>query len=164
MTVSYARATGSGLTNAGLTASSGQRLSVATARRIAIALVAAVSLAAALFMTQGDAAMKIAAADPDLARLLKAMTAIKAVLALGVTAAVGLRAGAPMGARWSVAYAGAVAAMWAGVGTMWRLQFTGVAAIAMHVGLFGAIILFFRDPAVERALAKALFRKTARRL
>ncbi|MEM6538245.1 MAG: hypothetical protein AAF668_11015 [Pseudomonadota bacterium] len=132
-------------------------------RRLGVLLLGAVALAIGLFSGAGPRAAELAAADPDLARLLKAMTAIKAVMALAVTGAVLLRAGAETTLKWGALYTACVASMWAGVGVMWHMQFMGFAAVAMHVGLFGAIVLFFRDPTVDRALARALFWKAARR-
>ncbi len=131
-------------------------------RRAAVAALSIVSLGAALGIGAMTADPAVRAADPDLARLLKGMMFIKGVLALAATAAIGWRAGIAAPSAWALGYALTLAAMWSGVGAMWHISHAGFAAVALHGGFFAALVLLFRDPKVERALAQAVFRKATR--
>ena len=70
-------------------------------------------------------ARAIEAAGPDLTRLLRAMAAIKVVLAAGATAAILWRLGSAVTVPWFAAYAIACAAMAAGPGLIWGMAHPG---------------------------------------
>lgn len=131
-------------------------------RRLAVAALSAICLCAALGVGAAMSDPAAYATDPDLARLLKAMTLIKGAMALAATVAIGWRAGTALSVMWALGYGLSVAAMWSGVGAMWQLSHAAYAAVALHGGFFAALILLFRDPLVERALVRAVFRKATR--
>jgi hypothetical protein len=96
-----------------------------------------------------------------LTRLLRAMTAIKVLMVAGAAAAVFWRLSVPVTPVRLGAYAMACAAMAAGPGLIWNMAHIGWGALILHAGLLSAVVLLWRDPAVETRLAKSL---TARRL
>jgi hypothetical protein len=128
-------------------------LSPAIARAL-LALVIAASFAGGLFATGREAsASAIALAGADLTHLLRAMALLKALMAAGTVAAVMWRLGSPVTlARWA-AYALACAGAAAGPGLIWRMAHVGAGALTFYVGLLGALILLWRDPAVGARLA-----------
>ena len=101
-----------------------------------------------------DSAQAVAGAGADLARLLRFMAVIKAAMALGALAAIWWRLGlAASPVRLSV-YLATAAAMGAGPGLIWAMAHVAWGALLLHGGLFAALILLWRDPAVGTRLAE----------
>lgn len=101
-----------------------------------------------------DSAQAVAGAGADLARLLRFMAVIKAAMALGALAAIWWRLGlAASSVRLSV-YLATAAAMGAGPGLIWAMAHVAWGALLLHGGLFAALILLWRDPAVGTRLAE----------
>lgn len=134
----------------GMAGDAGSPVSPGLARALVVAVL---SVAIATGVLVGNDAGVRAAADPDLARLLRAMAAMKAVLAAGAVAAIIWRLRDSVGWPRLLAYALACAAMAAGPGLIWTLSYVGVGAVLLHAGLFGAVLLLWRDPAVSARLA-----------
>ena len=111
--------------------------------------------AAGLLITAAPAQeAAVATAGADLTRLLRAMAAIKALMAAAAVAAVFWRAAVPMGVARLGACAAACAAMAAGPGLIWTMAHVGLGALLLHGGLVAAIVLLWRDPAVSARLAE----------
>jgi hypothetical protein len=126
------------------------------AQGLIVATIVAAGVAGAL-ATDGAAAARAAEhAGPALARLLRGMAALKAMMAAGVAGAVVWRLGAPVTAPWLAAYAVAGAAMTAGPGLIWGLTYVGMGAAILHAGLGASVILLWRDPAMARRLAAVI--------
>jgi hypothetical protein len=71
-------------------------------------------------------------AGPGLTYLLRAMALVKVAMAAGMAAA----------------YALACAGMAAGPGLIWQMTHVRMGALLLHTGLFAALILLWRDPAM----------------
>jgi hypothetical protein len=97
-------------------------------------------------------ASAIALAGADLTHLLRAMALLKVAMAAGMAAAVFWRLGSPVTLAWWAAYALACAGMAAGPGLIWQMAYVGMGALLLHVGLFAALILLWRDPATGSRL------------
>ncbi len=110
------------------------------------------------FLAAGPAARAMAAqqAGGDLTRLLRAMAALKAVMAAAVVAAMLWRLGVAAAPVRLAGYAVAGAAMAAGPGMIWGMVNVGTGALLLHGGLLAAILLLWRDPATAARLAAAL--------
>jgi hypothetical protein len=102
-----------------------------------------------------------AAADPALTRLLRAMAAIKMLLAAFAGAAVLWRLASPASPAWLAAYAAAIASTAAGPALIWNLSHIGIGALLLHCGLLATILLLWRDPVTAARLEQAI---AARRL
>jgi hypothetical protein len=128
-------------------------VSPAAARAVlAVAILAA--LAGGALATGPDAvARAVAASGPDLTRLLRAMAALKAVMAAGAVAAMVWRLGAAVTLPWLAGYAAAAAAMAAGPVVIWGMAHVGVGATLLHGGLLASVLLLWRDPAVGARLS-----------
>lgn len=100
--------------------------------------------------------------DPALARLLRAMAAIKMLLAAGAGAALWWRLAAPVRPGWLAGYAVATAATAAGPVLIWNLTHIGAGALLLHGGLAAAILLLWRDPVSAECLEQAIARRRAR--
>jgi len=126
----------------------------ATIARGALLLLVAAGAVAGMVATGGDAsAQAMADSGADLTRLLRAMAAIKALMAAGAVAAVLWRLGAAMTLPWFAAYALAAIGMAAGPGLIWGMAHVVAGAALLHAGLIAAIVLLWRDPAVGQCLA-----------
>jgi hypothetical protein len=133
------------------------------ATRAALTLIVAVAALAGFLA--GDAvatARAVSGAGEDLTRLLRAMALIKAGMASAVTAAVIWRLGLAVTAPRFAAYALACAAMAAGPGLIWNMTQVGVGAVLLHGGLFGAIVLFWRDRVVGERFGEIIAARRAR--
>jgi hypothetical protein len=139
-------------------------LSPAMARGLLV-LVTAASAAAGLLTTDAqDSAAAVALAGADLTHLLRAMALLKMVMAAGMAAAVIWRFAAPVGPVWCAAYALTCAGMAAGPGLIWQMEYVRTGALLLHAGLFAALVLLWRDPAVSARLsAMVTARRTALR-
>jgi hypothetical protein len=128
-------------------------LSPAIARAL-LALVVAASFAAGLLATGTEASASAnALAGADLTHLLRAMALLKALIAAGAVAAVMWRLGSPIMLAWWAAYAAACAGAAAGPVLIWQMAHVGAGALTFYVGLLGALILLWLDPAVGARLA-----------
>jgi hypothetical protein len=126
-----------------------------SAARLLLAVIVCVAIAAGFLATGSLAAsMAEANAGSDLTRLLRAMAAIKALMAGGAVAAVAWRLSAPITTPWLGAYALACAAMAAGPGLIWNMAHIGWGAAILHAGLLACAVLLWRDPAVAARLAQ----------
>jgi hypothetical protein len=127
-------------------------LSPALARTLLVLLTAA-SVAAGLLATETEAsASAIALAGADLTHLLRAMALLKVAMAAGMAAAVLWRFGWPVTLAWWAAYLLACAGMAAGPALIWQMEYVRTGALLLHAGLFAALILLWRDPAVGARL------------
>ncbi|HEY0777424.1 MAG TPA: hypothetical protein VGD56_05600, partial [Gemmatirosa sp.] len=92
--------------------------------------------------------------DPDLARLLRAMAAIKGGLVTLGAAAVGWRLRRPTPPAFAAGYVALVWVAGAATGAIWQLAGVGRAAVALHVAGALLVVLAWRDrefvPAVRR--------------
>jgi hypothetical protein len=93
--------------------------------------------------------------DPALTRLLRAMAAIKVLLAGLAGAAVLWRLVVPAGLPWLAAYAAAAAATVAGPVLIWNLSHIAAGALLLHGGLLATILLLWRDPGTAERLEHA---------
>jgi hypothetical protein len=98
----------------------------------------------------------VAAAGPELTRLLRAMAVIKSLMAAAAVAAMLWRLGAPVGLPWLAGYAAAAAAMAAGPGLIWDMAHVRLGALALHGGLVAAVLLLWRDPGMAARLREAV--------
>jgi hypothetical protein len=128
-----------------------------SAARLALLAIIAAALIAGFTFTAGTAtATAIAHDGAALTRLMRFMAALKSLIALGAAAAVLWRLGAAISLPWFAAYALACGAMSAGPGLIWGMAHVGLGALLLHGGLIGAILLFWRDPAVSTRLGEML--------
>jgi hypothetical protein len=106
---------------------------------------AAVGLAA---FVAGDPAPRLAE-DPELARLLRGMAAIKALLTAGVARLLWWRLGRPVSAEMAAGYVLVSAAMAGATVMAWQLSHLALLSIAFHAGLVALGLLAWRDDAVD---------------
>jgi len=143
-------------------AGSRPRATSPAAARLCLILTAAAGAGAGLVVTgQGATAHAIAAAGPDLTRLLRAMALIKMLLAGLAGAALYWRLGGPIGLARLAAYAAAGGAMAAGPGLIWDMCHVGAGALLLHGGLLATILLLWRDPATATLLDGAILKRRA---
>jgi hypothetical protein len=127
-------------------------LSPAMARALLV-LVTVAGVAAGLLATGTAASVSaIALAGVDLTHLLRAMALLKVAMAAGMAAAVLWRFGSPVTLGWWAAYALACAGMAGGPGLIWQMVYVRTGALLLHAGLFAALILLWRDPAIGARL------------
>ncbi len=128
-----------------------RRIDAPTARALLLLVVGVAAAAGAAAAAQGP---QVAAyADPDLARLLRAMAVLKGLIACGAVSAMLWRLGTAVPPPRLAAYAFAAAAMAAGPGLIWGMTHLGVGALLLHGGLLACVLLLWRDPEVSRRLA-----------
>jgi hypothetical protein len=123
------------------------------------ALIAAVALAAALGYLatgQAEAQAAVAAAGPELTRLLRGMALIKALIAAVVLAAVFWRLQFPVTQLRAGSYMAACAAMAAGPFLVWDMAHIIAGAVLLHAGLMMAVLLGWRDETVAAAVQRRL--------
>ncbi len=114
--------------------------------RVIVVVAAAISLAAGVLYAQAHPG---AVPEAALGRLLRAMAAIKMLIAALAGAAMLWRLGAPARPAWLAGYAAAAAAMAAG-------------ALLLHGGLLAAILLLWRDPVTAARLDHVIAGRRAR--
>jgi len=108
-------------------------------------------------------AAAVAHAGPDLVALLRGMAVIKLLFAAAATSAVLWRlAAAPIRATQLLPYAAACAAMAAGPGLIWHMEFVRTGAALLHGGLLVSLLLVWRDPAATQRLAAVVASRRAR--
>ena len=125
-------------------------------RGLVLAMAAAAALGGLLITDGATAAQAAARAGEGLTRLLRAMAAIKALMAAGVLAGVLWRLETPVGPPRLIAYALSCAAMAAGPGLIWSMAHLGAGAMLLHLGLISALVMLWRDPEAARRLSTAV--------
>ena len=133
----------------------------ASSRPLRVVLLVAVALAVALahLLGQGEAAVRAAAADPELTRLLRGMAALKAGLALSAVCLVAWRLGYPAGTRLVVGLVAAAASMAAGPVLIWHVAPVAAAALLFHAGLGLLLVLCLTDRSGAQELCAAASRR-----
>jgi hypothetical protein len=133
------------------------------ARFVLVVSMIAAAVAAGFATTGASSSLAISDAGFELTRLLRAMALIKAMAAVGASAAVLWRLGSPIRSLWFGAYALACCAMAAGPILIWNMVQIGLGALLLHGGLLATLLLLWRDPAVANRLAVIVaMRKAAR--
>jgi len=150
------------MTSAGADRWSG-RWSPGLARALLVSVVVAFAVAAALATDAATASQATAQAGADLTRLMRAMAAIKALMAACAAAAVLWRLGTPVRLLTCAAYAGACGAMAAGPSLIWAMVHPGLGALLLHGGLFTTVVLLWRDPAIGVRLNEMIVRRASAR-
>lgn len=102
-----------------------------------------------------DTAQAVSRAGADLTRLLRFMAVVKAAMATGALAALWWRLGVVASPVRLSVYLATAAAMGAGPGLIWAMAHVAWGALLLHGGLFAALVLLWRDPAVGMRLAEA---------
>jgi hypothetical protein len=118
--------------------------------RAVLLLTVGAALAAGFLPTGGDAAAQVGS---ELARLLRAMAVLKALMVAGMTAAVFWRLGAAVTSARLAGYSLACAVMAGGVGLIWQLAHVVAGALLVHGGLIAGALLLWRDPVVGMRLS-----------
>ncbi len=131
-------------------------LSPRLGRGLVLGVVAAAAIGGLISADAGTVARAAAHAGEGLTRLLRAMAAIKAGMAVGLLAAILWRLGSPVTPRWLLGYAIAGAAMAAGPGLIWNMADVALGALLLHAGLIVALVMLWRDPAVARRIATTI--------
>jgi hypothetical protein len=127
-----------------------------------LAIACATALGLVVTNTEASAAA-VAQAGPDLVRLLRGMALIKVLFAACAMGVVLWRlAVAPIAPPWLALYAAACAAMAAGPGLIWHMDFVRTGAALLHGGLLLSLLLVWRDPAVSERLAALVAARRAR--
>jgi hypothetical protein len=122
--------------------------------RILLALAIAAAMAAGFLVTPADAAgHAVAGAGVELTRLLRAMAALKLLMVAVAAAAIFWRLGSMITPPRFGAYVLASAAMAAGPGLIWDMEYVRSGAALLHGGLLACVLLFWRDPIVGERLA-----------
>ncbi len=130
-------------------------------RATALVLIAGTCLAGFLATGHVQAAHAVSADGPELTRLLRSMALLKMVMAAAATAAILWRLGSAAGPFWLAAYATAGLAMWMGPGLIWHMAHLNLGALLLHGGLFGSLVLLWRDPSVGERLAAIIAKRRA---
>jgi hypothetical protein len=140
------------------------RIAMPFAPRAAFLVLVVVAAIAGAIATGADASARaLAEAGSDLARLLRAMAALKTLMAMAAIAATTWRLGAAVRPLWFAAYAVAAMAMAAGPGLIWGMAHVAFGAVLLHAGLLATLLLLWRDPAVGQRLGAMVAARRARR-
>jgi hypothetical protein len=131
------------------------------ARAVFCSLILAAALAGALVTAPDQTRHAVAYMGADWAHLLRAMAALKVLMAATTTAAVLWRLGSAIRPRWLAAYTIAAAAMAAGPGLIWGLAHIPLGALLLHAGLVATLLLLWRDKEVGARLAALVAAKRA---
>ncbi len=142
----------SGLSSAAPIAGSSDRTGTPWLARGGLLVVAVLAFAAGLLVADQAETARAVAADPDLARLLRAMAGLKALMAAAAVGVMMWRLASPIGPVRLALYAVSTAAMTAGPALIWNLVNIGFGAALLHGGLLAAVMLLWRDPAVGARL------------
>jgi hypothetical protein len=113
------------------------------ARRAALAVAVLLAVAVA-HLAADDAASAAAAADPELARLLRAMALIKASMAAAAAWLADRLLRCPLGPGLAAALVAAVALMAAAPVLMWHVAHVGAGALLFHAGMIALLVLGWR--------------------
>jgi hypothetical protein len=84
-------------------------------------------------------------ADPALARLLRGMAVIKALIATAAAGAVFWRVGLPIAAKYAACYIISVWVMAGSATLIWQLSFLLPAAVLFHIGALSMLLVGWRD-------------------
>jgi hypothetical protein len=123
--------------------------------RAVFALAVGAGMVAGVLATGGDASSHaVAEAGAELARLLRFMAALKALMAAGLAAAILWRLGDTVTPGWLAAYALAGVAMAMGPGLIWGIDHVVPGALLLHGGLLAGMVLLWRDPVVATRLGQ----------
>jgi hypothetical protein len=115
------------------------------APRAALAVSVLLAVVVAHFAADGEASARAVAADPELARLLRAMAFIKASMAAAaVWLADRLLRHQPLGAGLAAGLVAAVALMAAAPVLMWHVAHVGTGALMFHAGMVLVLVLGWR--------------------
>jgi hypothetical protein len=120
-----------------------QRMSARPPARRA-ALTVAVLLAIAVAHLAADDAASAATADPELARLLRAMALIKASMAAAAAWLADRLLRCPLGPGLAAGLVAAVALMAAAPVLMWHVAHVGTGALLFHAGMIALLVLGWR--------------------
>ncbi|GAA0579326.1 hypothetical protein GCM10009416_17160 [Craurococcus roseus] len=131
----------------------------ATKRRAALAVAVLLAVTAAHLAADGEASARAVAADPELARLLRAMAVLKASMAGAAVWLADRLLRQPLPAGLAAGLVLAVAAMAAAPVLMWHVAHVGTGALLFHAGMALLLLLGWRP--AEAWLAR---RSRARRL
>lgn len=123
------------------------------ARPLLFWIIGAAVLAGLFATDQSTTTAAVTQAGDDLTRLLRAMALIKAGIGALAVAGVWWRFGGGVGRIWFTAYGVACAAMAAGPALIWRMDHVVSGSVLLHGGLFGLLVLLWRDPEVARRLS-----------
>ena len=108
------------------------------------ALLVSVGLCVAGASTLGDPG-RLLTFDPDLARVLRFMAAVKGGMALLTLALVGLRLGEPVTPARAIGYLAAAGGVAAAPTLMWQLTWIGPAALLFYAAMTVLVLLGRRD-------------------
>lgn len=112
-------------------------------RALLVLAAAAALLAACVVVARAPAAT----IEPDLVRVIRCMALIKGGFAAIALAASWWRLARPASGWRAVAYVAGPALMAGGAVALWSLQSVGLAALGLHLGLFGVLAAGLTDPA-----------------
>ncbi len=124
-------------------------------RRIGRAALLGLCLAAGLAVARPGAAPGLLSADPELARLLRAMAVIKAVMVAPALAFLWWRFALPLALAQAAGYLAGCASMLAACVAIWQLAFLVPAACAFHLGLLALLLGAWSDRPLLAALRPA---------
>lgn len=128
-------------------------VSASIGRGAMLTLVIAAIIAGFLITGTKGTDLAVARDGADLTRVLRFLAAIKGAIAIAGLATVLWRLGAAISLPWFAAYAVTCAAMASGPGLIWSMSHIALGALLLHGGLFGTMILLWRDPAIGARLA-----------
>jgi hypothetical protein len=114
------------------------------ARRAALAVAVLLAVAVAHLAADDAASTAAAAADPELARLLRAMALIKASMAAAAAWLADRLLRCPLGPGLAAALVAAVALMAAAPVLMWHVAHVGTGALLFHAGMIALLVLGWR--------------------
>ena len=119
------------------------------ALRVLLSVVLCIAVAAGFAVSSTQ---PTSAADPELARLLLGMAAVKALLTLAAAGAVAWRLGFPVTPRLAVAYLGGIALMAGATVLIAHLALIPAAALIFHAGDLTLLVAAWRDRGRDRAV------------
>lgn len=90
-------------------------------------------------------------ADAELARLLRGMAAIKAIIVLATIGVIFWRFGLSISKHTAATYMLSAGFMASASMLIWQLSFIPLAALMFHIGMFGVIFTAWRDTQVSFA-------------
>ncbi|GJE38633.1 hypothetical protein [Methylobacterium persicinum] len=134
-----------------------QTASAARPARVTLLVLSALAIAAGSAAILGGDPTRV---EPDLARVLRLMAAMKGTFALAAFTACYWRLARPANPWRMAIYVAAPPLMAAGAAGMWSLHHLGVAALGLHAGLFAVLAAALTDP----DFLPALRLKSGRRL
>lgn len=113
----------------------------------------------AYVMGGGEAAVRAAAADPELTRLLRGMAVLKALLSLAAISLVAWRVAYPSGPRLPAGLIASTGLMAAGSVLIWQVAPIVAGAVLFHTGLILLLVLCWADDSGARNLGAAVARR-----